>query len=163
MLFCHPCGDRQAYGSRLAPNRRRETCHPSVSVVRLLGRPSLKVARHFPQSPAIPRSIVARDIAMRVSACRRRYAPLTMSKLLEKALFQVRRHSAVNVPAFLCLFDNPAIRGHPLQGSTFLPGGSSPGCRSSNPAELILPVYPAPDSAPTKCCFLWSAESKRRP
>ena len=55
MLFCHPCGDRQAYGSRLAPNRRRETCHLSVSVVRLFGRPSLKVARHFPQSPSNPK------------------------------------------------------------------------------------------------------------
>ena len=55
MLFCHPCGDRQAYGSRLAPNRRRETCHLSVGVVRLFGRPSLKVARHFPQSPSNPK------------------------------------------------------------------------------------------------------------
>jgi hypothetical protein len=55
MLFCHPCGDRQAYGSRLAPNRRRETCHLSISVVRWFGRPSLKVARHFPQSPCHPK------------------------------------------------------------------------------------------------------------
>ena len=163
MLFCHPCGDRQAYGSRLAPNRRRETCHLSVSVVRLFGRPSLKVARHFPQSPSNPK--VNRGSGHRNESFSLPTQVCTTDHVetLGKSSIPGKRHSAVNVPAFLCLFDAKGEGDDPKKtppygatrcgvrhSSPRRKGQSSPGCRSSNPAELILPVYPAPDSALTK-------------
>ena len=71
---------------------------------------------------------------MRVSACRRRYAPLTMSKLLEeKALFQVSDIAPLTFPPFsvyLMLRAREMIRkkprhtGPPAAGFDIpLPGG----------------------------------------
>jgi hypothetical protein len=162
MLFCHPCGDRQTYGSRLAPHRRRETCHLSVSVVRLFGRPSLKVARHFPQSPSNPK--VNRGSGHRNESFSLPTQVCTTDHVetLGKALFQVSDIAPLTFPPFsvyLMLRAREMIRkkprhtGPPAAGFDIPAqekGQSSPGCRSSNPAELILPVYPAPDSALTK-------------
>ena len=164
MLFCHPCGDRQAYGSRLAPNRRRETCHLSVSVVRLFGRPSLKVARHFPQSPRHPK--VNRGSGHRNESFSLPTQVCTTDHVetLGKALFQVSDIAPLTFPPFSVYLmvrargmiqKNPAMRGHPLRGSTFLPGGvfsgmsviqscginfaRLPGSRLS-PNKMLLPV-----------------------
>jgi hypothetical protein len=159
MLFCHPCGDRQTYGSRLAPHRRRETCHLSVSVVRLFGRPSLKVARHFP-SPRHPKVNCGSGHRNESFSLPTQVCTTDHVETLGKALFQVSDIAPLTFPPFSVYLmlrakgDDP--KKTPPYGATRCgvrhssQEGSSPGCRSSNPAELILPVYPAPDSALTK-------------
>jgi hypothetical protein len=41
---------------------------------------------------------VARDMAIRISPCLRRYAPLTIDDSLEPGAIPGKRHSAVSVP-----------------------------------------------------------------
>ena len=166
MLFCHPCGDRQAYGSRLAPNRRRETCHLSVSVVRLFGRPSLKVARHFPQSPRHPKVNCGsghrnESFSLPTQVCTADH----VETLGRKALFQVSDIAPLTFPPFsvyLMLRAREMIRkkprrtGPPAAGFDIpLPGGvfsgmsviqscginfaRLPGSRLS-PNKMLLPV-----------------------
>ena len=59
---------------------------------------------------------------MRVSACRRRYAPLTIRNS-GKSSISGKRHSAANVPAFLSLFQGCAARKKTPRRSGAIKGG----------------------------------------
>jgi hypothetical protein len=176
MLFCHPCGDRQTYGSRLAPHRRRETCHLSVSVVRLFGRPSLKVARHFPQSPSNPK--VNRGSGHRNESFSLPTQVCTTDHVetLGKALFQVSDIAPLTFPPFSVYLMLRAKGDDPKKTPPY--GATRCGVRHSCPGErsvfsgmsviqscgINFAGLPGSRlSANKNCYFLWSVESKRRP
>jgi hypothetical protein len=84
----HPSGARLEPGGSLELRHRRfgESMLVLFSLV-LLSRLGVKFRRHSPDRPAIVRSKVARDIAIRASPCRRKYAPLTIdANPLKRAL-----------------------------------------------------------------------------
>jgi hypothetical protein len=102
---------------------------------------------------------------MRVSACRRRYAPLTMSKLLEKALFQVSDIAPLTFPPFsvyLMLRAREMIRkkprhtGPPAAGFDIpLPGGVFSGMSVIQSCGINFARLPGSRLSPNKMLLSW--------